>query len=232
MIIFENVWYRYETEFVLSGISLTIPKGSVTVVIGPNGCGKTTLLKHINGLLLPTKGTIFVDGLSTKKNGDNIRKKVGIVFQNPEDQMVYPTVEEDIGFGLENLRRPPVEIKRRVGKILTQLCLARLASRDINSLSFGQKQLVALAGALVMEPDHILLDEPTTFLDAAHKKNILHILKGLKKQGTTIIMATHRPEDISFADRIVVLHGGKIFWEGASSKMKKSMLFGAGLYDA
>src|SRR3989338_7047444 len=162
MIETKNLCFRYEEKLVLSGINLKIGRGSFTAVIGANGSGKTTLAKHFNALLMPAKGEVVVGGVSTKKDELNARKKVGFVFQNFEDQIIHSIVEEDVAFGLENLGFNDEEIKRRANETLTRLKIPHLAKRNVNMLSQGQKQIVALAGVMAMKPKYIVFDEPTT----------------------------------------------------------------------
>ncbi len=232
MIKAKNLYFRYEDDFVLKNITLEIKEGSFTAVIGANGSGKTTLAKHFNALLMPAKGEVFVDGVSTKKDELNARKKVGFVFQNFEDQLVYSIVEEDIAFGLENMELNGKYIIKAVDEILKELNISHLAKRNVNTLSMGQKQLVALAGVLTMKPKCIVFDEPATNLDEKNKKNIMGIIRDLnKKHGMTIILITNVLGDLKYADKIIVLkNGGRIF-SGKKSKLKNRILKEAHLYD-
>ena len=231
MIKINKLSYRYDNSDVLRNISLNIAEGDYLAVIGANGSGKTTLIKHLNSLLLPTKGDILVDDINTKKDSWEIRKKVGMVFQNSEDQLVTSIVEEDIAFGLENLGIPTNEIKARVNGALKRLCIGHLAKKNVNMLSFGQKQLVALAGVIVMKPKYIVFDEPTTMLDPKNKKNILSIIIDLnKKEGITIILVTNVLADLKNAKKVVALKDGKIIFSGNKPKLKSTILKKAGLY--
>src|SRR3989338_5370711 len=196
MIEIKDVSYKYEGNLVLKDISIKIDEGDFASIIGHNGSGKTTLIKQLNGLLLPTKGEVIVDGLNTRENSLEIRQKVGIVFQNPEDQLINSIVEEDVAFGLENLGMPSTEIQKKVKGILQKLNISHLAKENVNNLSFGQKQLTALAGVLVMEPKYIIFDEPTTMLDPKNKLNIMGIMRELNKEGITIILVTNNLTDI------------------------------------
>ena len=206
MIQVKNLYFKYEDKFILKNVNLEIGEKSFTAIIGANGSGKTTLAKHLNGLLLPAKGTIIVDGVSTKKDELNARKKVGFVFQNFEDQIVYSIVEEDIAFGLENLELSSGLVNEITVKILKKLRILHLAKKNVNMLSYGQKQLVALAGVLAMEPKYIVLDEPTTMLDAKNKKNIIEIIKNLsKKENISVILITNVLDDLKYADNVIVL---------------------------
>ncbi len=227
MIELSKVSYKYEDKLVLKKIN----EGDFTAIIGHNGSGKTTLIKHLNGLLLPSSGEVMVDGLNTKENDWEIKQKAGIVFQNPEDQLINSIVEEDIAFGLENLGIPSAEIQKRVNGILIKLNIAHLAKRNVNDLSFGQKQLVALAGVLVMEPKYIVFDEPTTMLDPKNKSNILKIMSELNKEGTTIILVTNNLEDIKkYVKRIVLLKEGKSIFDDKREKISKKILIKADMY--
>jgi len=231
MIKINKLSYRYDDSEVLRDISLSIAEGDYLAVIGANGSGKTTLIKHLNSLLLPTKGDVLVDDISTKKDSWEIRKKVGMVFQNPEDQLVSSIVEEDVAFGLENLGVPSNEIKARVKEALKRLDIEHLAKKNVNMLSMGQKQLVALAGVIVMKPKYIVFDEPTTMLDPHNKKNILSIINDLnKKEKITILLVTNVLADLKNAKKIVALKDGKIIFCGNKSKLNSTILKKAGIY--
>ena len=231
MIKINKLSYRYDNSEVLRNISLSVAEGDYLAVIGANGSGKTTLIKHLNSLLLPTKGDVIVDDINTKKDSWEIRKKVGMVFQNPEDQLVSSIVEEDVAFGLENLGVPSNEIKTRVKEALKRLGIEHLAKKNVNMLSMGQKQLVALAGVIVMKPKYIVFDEPTTMLDPKNKKNILSIINDLnKKEGITIILVTNVLADLKNAKKVVALKDGKIIFSGNKPKLKSTILKKAGLY--
>ena len=230
MIQAKNLYFKYNEKFILKNVNLKIKEGSFTAVIGANGSGKTTLAKHFNALLLPTKGNVFVDGIDTKKDEFNARKKVGFVFQNFEDQLIYSIVEEDIAFGLENLELGYNDICRRVEQTLKKLKIQNLAKENVNMLSFGQKQLVALAGILAMNPKYIIFDEPTTMLDVKNKKNIMNIIGELnKKENKTIVMVTNVIDDLKYADNAVVLKDGIIIFNGKKSSLNQKILKTAGL---
>ncbi len=231
MIKITHLSYKYDGNYTLKNISLKINEGDHIAVIGANGSGKTTLIKHLNSLLLPAKGDVLVDDINTKKDSWEIRKKVGMVFQNSEDQLVTSIVEEDIAFGLENLGIPSGEIGIRVKDALKKLGIEYLAKENVNMLSFGQKQLVALAGVIVMKPKYIVFDEPTTMLDPKNKKTILGVINDLnKKEKITIILVTNVLEDLKNADKVVVLKKGEIIFNGKRAKLNKNILKKADLY--
>ena len=232
MIEIKDISYKYENEFVLRNISLKIKEGDFLAIIGHNGSGKTTLIKHFNGLLTPSKGDVVVDGLNTKKDDWEIRQKIGIVFQNPEDQLINSIVEEDVAFGLENLGVLPGEIEKRVKGILEKLSISHLAKRNVNDLSFGQKQLVALAGVLAMNPKYNIFDEPTTMLDPKNKLNIMDIMNKLNKKGATIILITNNLDDIKKnVKSVVLLKEGRIIFNGVVKDLNKEILKNAYLYE-
>ena len=222
---------KYDNRTILKGINLDIYEGDFIAIIGHNGSGKTTLVKHLNALLVPDRGDIFVDNIDTKKNSWEIRKKVGIVFQNPEDQLINSIVEEDVAFGLENLCLPSSEIQNKTKNVLQKLNISHLAKDNVNNLSFGQKQLVALAGGLVMEPSYIIFDEPASMLDPKHKQNIMGIMRQLNKQGKTIILVTNNLIDIAkYVKRVVVLSKGEIMFDDKKSRLSNSILKKAEMY--
>ena len=232
MIKAKNVYFRYEEEFVLRDISLEIKEGSFYAIIGANGSGKTTLAKHFNGLIVPDKGNVFVEGVDTKKDSLNARKKVGFVFQNFEDQLVYSVAEEDIGFGLENLGYGYDKVKEITNEILNKLNIQHLAKLNVNSLSQGQKQMVALAGILAMKPKCIVFDEPTTNLDEKNKRNILDMMKELnKKDKITIILVTNALNEVKYADSVIVIKNGGIIFNDKKSKLSRKTIKEAGLDD-
>lgn len=212
MIEIRRLHHRFQAkdEPVLRDIHLDIPEGSRFAVVGPNGSGKTTLLRHLNGLLLPSKGEVLVDGLSTldARSLPLIRRRVGMVFQNPDTQIVGMSVEEDVAFGPGNLQLPPQEIRRRVREALETVGLAGFEKRIPHELSSGEKQLVALAGVLAMEPRHILLDEPTAYLDPAGRKRVMDVVRTLHRSGLTVIHVTHDMDEIGDVDQVVVVSGG------------------------
>jgi len=219
MITAQHLVYRYDPKDtpVLDRVSLEIPEGQYVAVIGPNGCGKTTLVKHFNALLVPQEGEVLVDGLSTKdaKAHREIRRRVGMVFQNPDNQIVGMSVEEDVAFGPGNLGLAPAEIRGRVGVALETVGMLRLAKRAPHSLSGGEKRLVAIAGVLAMRPAYVVLDEPTSYLDPAGRERVLNVLWDLRQEGISVIHVTHSMEEIVDADRVVVMSGGKVLCDGA-----------------
>lgn len=214
MIEVKNLAFRYgdEKEDALKGVNLEIREGSYLGIIGPNGCGKTTLIKHFNGLLLPTKGEVWVDGLNTRepKALRKIRQKIGMIFQNPDYQIVGMSVEEDVAFGPGNLGLPPEEIQERVKESLSQAGLSDFAMRAPHTLSGGEKQLLAIAGVLAMRPSYIVCDEPTTYLDPAGKKRVLGVLRELHRKGICLIHITHDMDEVVEAEEVIVMHEGRI----------------------
>ena len=236
MIILNNVYYRYEPEGIdaLRGVSLEINNGEHLALIGPNGCGKTTLIRHLNALLLPFDGTVDVEGLDTQKprSQAKIRSLVGMVFQNPDNQIVAMTVEEDVAFGPENLRLPTEEIRKRVAESLERAGISELAGRNIENLSGGEKRLVAIAGVLAMQPRYIALDEPTAFLDPAATTRVLDIIDKLHREGVGIIHITHNMAEAALTQRVVVLNEGRIYLDGTPKQIfgKAEMLQKIGMH--
>ena len=220
----KGVYYQYSAsgDLALSNINLTIKPGEFVAIIGPNGSGKSTLAKLFNGLFLPTKGDIFVDGLNTKDEANicKIRQKAGMVFQNPDNQIVATIVEEDVAFGPENLGIPPKEIRQRIDEALRTVELTEFANKAPHLLSGGQKQRVAIAGILAMKPDCIILDEPTAMLDPVGRKEVISTVQKLNRQeGKTVILITHFMQEAVCADRVLVMEKGKIVMEGKPSEI-------------
>ena len=216
----EDLSYHYETGqqeiSVLNQVNLTIKKGEFTVVLGQNGSGKSTLAKHFNAILLPCGGKVYVGELDTavEENVFRIRKNVGMVFQNPDNQLVASVVEEDVAFALENIGLPSEEIRKRVDEALTAVGLYEFRTHAPHKLSGGQKQRVAIAGVIALRPDCIVLDEPTAMLDPAGRKEVLQTLQKLKEDfGLTIVLITHYMEEATLADQVVVLHQGQVLLE-------------------
>lgn len=223
MIRVEALVYKYDVReaFVLRSVDLEIRKGEYVGLIGPNGCGKTTLVKHFNALLSPGKGDVWIDELNTRDAGavTEIRRRVGMIFQNPDNQIIGMTVEEDVAFGPGNLGLSPGEIRRRVDESLEIVGLAEYARRPPHTLSGGQKQLLAIAGVLAMNPRYIILDEPTSSLDPVGRQSVMAVLKRLNKQGITIIHVTHNMDEVVGADRIVVMDKGRVILDGAPGEI-------------
>jgi energy-coupling factor transporter ATPase len=206
---------------VLKGISLDIPEGGYVALIGPNACGKTSLLRHFDGLLIPDSGEVLVDGLTTRDPGalKKIRQRVGLVFQNPDTQIVGTTVEEDVSFGPGNLNLPSEEIQRRVETALETVGMERHAKRAPHTLSSGEKQLVAIAGVLAMNPRYIAFDEPTANLDPTARKRVLEVLKKLHREEITVIHVTHQMDEIVHADEVLVMSEGTIVGRGSPGEI-------------
>ncbi|MEK6943219.1 MAG: ABC transporter ATP-binding protein [Nanoarchaeota archaeon] len=230
MIEAKKLFFRYEDDYVLENASMHVNEGVITAIIGANGSGKTTLAKHLNGLLIPKKGDVFVDGISTKKDEFNARKKVGFVFQNFEDQIVYPVVEEDISFGLENIGLGSNDVKIIVKKTMEGLGIGNLAKKNVNTLSIGQRQLVAIAGVLAMEPKYAVFDEPATMLDPINRKKIMSTIKRISREGITPILVTNSMDDLKYAGKVVVMKSGKVIFEGKKSELKNGIIKKAGIY--
>jgi energy-coupling factor transport system ATP-binding protein len=222
MIECSNVFFGYEkenneTKLAVNGVNLNVKKGEFLVILGHNGSGKSTIAKHMNALVLPSEGDVLVDGMNTK-DFDNlwkIRNKAGMVFQNPDNQIVATIVEEDVAFGPENLGVEPKEINHRVDEALKTVNMSEYRRHAPHLLSGGQKQRVAIAGILAMKPECIILDEPTAMLDPSGRNEVLNTIKELnKKYGITIILITHYMEEAVEADRIIVMDNGSIVKEG------------------
>lgn len=205
----------------IDDVSFTVQRGSFTVVIGQNGSGKSTLAKNINGLLTPTSGTVYVDGLdvSDEKNIWDIRRKVAMVFQNPDNQIVSSIVEDDVAFGPENLGIDPAEIRQRVDNALTGVEMYDYRNKAPHLLSGGQKQRVAIAGAVAMEPECIVFDEPTAMLDPRGRKEVLDVIKKLNEKGITVLLITHFMEEAAQADKIIVMDNGKLKMTGTPEEI-------------
>ena len=219
MIELNEISYRYEgaKESALSGVSLTILDGEMLAIVGHNGSGKSSLAKHLNGLLTPDSGRVLVDGMDTGDEGKllSIRQRVGMVFQNPDNQLVTAIVEEDVGFGPENLGVPPAEIRERVDSALREVGMIDYADRAAHALSGGQKQRVAIAGMLAMRPEVLVLDEATAMLDPEGRREVLDIVSRLHREtGITVVMITQHMEETLLCDRVVVMAGGKISFTG------------------
>lgn len=217
-----HVSHTFETEEgktfdALKDVTAQIKKGEFTAIIGTNGSGKSTLARHLNALLLPTGGELIVEGMRTSDAGRvwDIRQKVGMVFQNPDNQLVAAVVEEDVAFGPENLGVPPEEIRERVDLALEKVGMTSYRKQAPSMLSGGQKQRVAIAGVLAMKPDCIVLDEPTAMLDPKGRKEVMDTIHELNKtEGITIVLITHFMEEAVTADHILVIDRGVLKMEG------------------
>ncbi|MEN6374741.1 MAG: ATP-binding cassette domain-containing protein [Smithella sp.] len=227
MIKIQNVSYQYDGCGVpaLNNISLEINKGEYMALTGPNGCGKTTLIRLLNALIRPDEGIVTVHGLDTSiaANHKEIRRTVGMLFQNPDNQIVGMTVEEDISFGPGNLNWPPQEIRRQVGEILKNLGLQSLALRAPHTLSGGEKRLVSLAGVLIMNPRYIAFDEPTAYLDPLGRRRVLQMMDRLHREGIGIIHITHDINDMVDAERLLVMDKGEIILDGPPRDILRKM---------
>ena len=217
-----HVSHTFETEEgktfdALKDVTAQIKKGEFTAIIGTNGSGKSTLARHLNALLIPTEGELIVEGMRTSDAGRvwDIRQKVGMVFQNPDNQLVAAVVEEDVAFGPENLGVPPEEIRERVDLALDKVGMTSYRKQAPSMLSGGQKQRVAIAGVLAMKPDCIVLDEPTAMLDPKGRKEVMDTIHELNKtEGITIVLITHFMEEAVTADHILVIDKGVLKMEG------------------
>lgn len=201
----------------VDSVSLDVKQGDFVAVLGHNGSGKSTLAKHINAMLYPTEGTLFVDGMDTKdaKHLWDIRQTAGMVFQNPDNQIIGQVVEEDVGFGPENIGIPTEEIWQRVEESLRAVGMYKFRKYSPNKLSGGQKQRVSIAGVLAMHPKCIVLDEPTAMLDPNGRREVIRAVRGLNQvEGVTVILITHYMEEIIHADKVFVMDQGKIAMEG------------------
>lgn len=234
LIKFENVDFSYtldedesadgkaETIKVLEGFNLEIEQGSFVAILGHNGSGKSTVAKLTNGILFPNKGRVIVDGTETKDDDSifDVRKKVGMVFQNPDNQIVSSVVEEDVAFGVENLGIEPAECRRRVDEALKTVNMYEWREHSPSKLSGGQKQRVAIAGIIAMRPMCIVLDEPTAMLDPSGRKEVLNTVKMLNRdEGITIVFITHYMDEAVEADRVVVMNDGEISLDGTPERV-------------
>lgn len=219
-----NVGFQYAgaEKIALKNISLSIQKGEVVAIVGHNGSGKSTLCKMLNALLLPAEGTVTVDGMNTcdEKNLLEIRRRVGMVFQNPDNQLVTTIVEEDVGFGPENLGIAPAEIRARVNEALQEVEMSAYAEKASHALSGGQKQRIAIAGLLAMQPEVLVLDEATAMLDPRGREEVLSTVKKLNQErGMTVVMITQFMEEALGADRVFVLSEGRLVMEGTPKEV-------------
>ena len=225
----KDLHFSYENDLedppvkteVLKGINLNIEKGEFVAVLGHNGSGKSTLAKCINAINLPESGAVYVNGMDTldENNLLPIREKVGMVFQNPDNQIVATIVEEDVAFALENMGVAPNEIRRRVDEALKTVGMYEYRLHAPHKLSGGQKQRVAIAGIIAMKPDCILLDEPTAMLDPHGRDEVMKTVKMLNEQGVTIVLITHYMEEAAQAQRVVVIDGGEVIMDNVPKKI-------------
>ena len=220
----QNVSYAYEDAAAkaLNNVSLTINDGEFVAVVGHNGSGKSTLAKHLNALLLPTEGKVLVDGMDTADEADtlSIRQRVGMVFQNPDNQLVTTIVEEDVAFGPENIGVPGNEIRTRVDRALAAVGMEKYAHSAPNMLSGGQKQRIAIAGMLAMQPKVLVLDEATAMLDPKGRRDIIDLVTKLHKEnGITVVMITQYMEEAIGADRVAVMSGGELILKGTPKEV-------------
>ena len=206
----------------LEDVSLSIEKGSFVVVLGHNGSGKSTLAKHMNAVLLPSGGTVYVEGMDTKDEALllEIRRRVGMVFQNPDNQIVANVVEEDVAFAPENLGVPSEEIRHRVDDALAAVGMSEFTRHAPHLLSGGQKQRVAIAGVIAMAPECVVLDEATAMLDPAGRREVLSAIRALNKERSiTVVLITHHMDEAMDADRLIVMNDGKLVMDGAPAEV-------------
>jgi energy-coupling factor transport system ATP-binding protein len=215
----------------LDRVSLSLEPGRTIGLLGPNGSGKSTLVRLMNALLLPTGGSVTVDGMGTDDEALvwTIRSRVGFVQQNPDNQIVGTVAEEDVAFGPENLGVPPEELRERVDAALAAVGLTGLERREPHLLSEGQKQRLAIAGALALQPSYLVLDEPTAMLDGAGRSDVLTALTGLRSRGVGVVHVTHHLEDVMDADRAIVLADGRIAYDGSPLELAGDPALAAGL---
>lgn len=237
----KNLSYEYEIEEgkrakALDGVSLSIEKGSFVAILGHNGSGKSTLVKLLSAVLELQSGEIIIDGVSldssiSDEDYISIRRRVGMVFQNPDDQLVATVVEEDIAFGPENLGVPPCEIEKRVKDALEKVGMTAYAKHAPHRLSGGQKQRIAIAGILAMLPECIIFDEATAMLDPVGRESVMELIRALHRDGITTLFITHNMDEAKLADRIVVLNRGKVYMEGTPKEVfsRADELFSIGL---
>ena len=219
----KNLVYSYQPEEgeypvrIFDGLNLEIQSGTFTAILGHNGSGKSTLAKHFNGILLPEGGAVYVDGMSTadEEHIIDIRRRVGMVFQNPDNQIVSNLVEEDVAFAPENLGYPPEDIRIRVDEALRVVGMYEYRRHAPHLLSGGQKQRIAIAGVLAMAPQCVVFDEPTAMLDPRGRADVVKIIHKLRDMGTTVVLITHHMDETVDADRVIVMSDGSIIMDGA-----------------
>ena len=216
----ENLKFRYDPEqpvYALDGVSASVKRGEFVAVLGANGCGKSTLAKHFNAILLPESGKVYVEDMDTSDDSKlyDIRQTVGMVFQNPDNQIVANVVEEDVAFAPENLGVPPQEIRRRVDDALAAVDMTAFMTHAPHLLSGGQKQRVAIAGVIAMEPECIVLDEATAMLDPHGRREVLDTIHRLNRErGMTVVLITHHMAEAEEADRVIVMNDGEAAMDG------------------
>ena len=223
----EHLTFRYTTEegvapTVLEDVTLSVEAGSFVAVLGHNGSGKSTLAKHLNAILLPSGGKVYVGGLDTADEALllDVRRQVGMVFQNPDNQIVASVVEDDVAFGPENLGIPSAEIRERVDAALKAVGMTDFAAHAPHLLSGGQKQRVAIAGVLAMRPRCVVLDEPTAMLDPVGRQEVMRTILELKEKfGITLVLITHHMDEAAMADRLIVMHEGHIVKDGTPTQV-------------
>ena len=227
----KNLIYDYKNheghsrQRAVNNVTLDVNEGDFVAVIGHNGSGKSTFARHLNAMFMPTAGTVYVDDIDTKNSETilTVRRTAGLVFQNPEDQIVSTVVEEDVAFGPENLAVPTDEIRKRVDDSLTLVEMRKFAKRSPLNLSGGQKQRVAIAGILAMQPKCLVLDEPTSMLDPVGREEVINTLKSLNKEGITIILITHNMEEIVDVDKVFVMNKGELEMQGTPREIFKEV---------
>ena len=230
----ENLIYEYKRrdeegniegiDRAIDNVSLEVKEGDFISILGANGSGKSTFAKHLNAILVPTEGTVWVDGMDSKDEEKllSIRQTAGMVFQNPDNQIIGQVVEEDVAFGPENMGIPTEQLRERVDEALKTLGMMEYSKKSPNRLSGGQKQRVSIAGVLAMHPKCIVLDEPTAMLDPAGRKEVIRALRALNEvEGITIILITHYIEETIYSDKIFVMNKGKIAMEGTPREIFK-----------
>lgn len=237
MINVQDVRFRYDPEqpkYAVDGVSLDIRRGEFVAVLGANGCGKSTLAKHFNAILLPEAGTVLVEGMDTRNEDHlyDVRQKVGMVFQNPDNQIVATIVEEDVAFAPENLGVPPEEIRRRVDEALKLVGMYEYRDHAPHLLSGGQKQRIAIAGVIAMRPRCIVLDEPTAMLDPQGRREVLETVMRLNREsGITVVLITHHMREAALAGRVIAMSDGGILADGTPKEVFRQveLLRSAGL---
>ena len=217
----DHILFSYGDKEALNGVSLQIERGEYVAIVGRNGSGKSTLARHINALHLPKEGKVYVFSMDTQeeKNVIEIRRRAGMVFQNPDNQIVASIVEEDCAFGPENLGVSPLEIRQRVTEALQTVGMSGYELRAPHMLSGGQKQRVAIAGVLAMQPEMIIFDEATSMLDPSGRQAVIESMKMLNEQGITIVNITHNMEEAALCDRVIVMHQGKVALSGTPHEL-------------